>query len=113
MSDDVTIPREDARKWAGALRAAFAQLGGNAPLVLIGLADLLDPPPVSLRDEVAEIVRTKNSGHRGSYYDEQANVILAVVRKHVAADSIPGSIHGKEIMYRDDVLALLGGESDD
>jgi len=54
MSDNVTILREDARKWAGALRDAFDQLGGSAPLVLIVLADLLDPPAASLRDETAE-----------------------------------------------------------
>lgn len=83
MSDDVTIPREDARKWADALRDAFDQLGGSAPLGLIGLADLLDPPEPSLRDEVIEAVRV--AAEWSNYYGtgKVADAVLAVVRKRV------------------------------
>lgn len=90
MSDDVTIPREDARKWADALRDAFDQLGGSAPLGLIGLADLLDPPAPSLRDEVAAAIRAE--GWTCDYHEPDTDcgdcvamtdAVLAVVRRHV------------------------------
>lgn len=43
MSDDVTITREMAKRYAGMLRDAFHGMGGAAPLFMVGLADLLDP----------------------------------------------------------------------
>ena len=82
MNDDVTIPREEARR--------IAQV---------------------LRDEVAEIVRTKNSGHRDSHYNEQANVILNAARKRIEVLPVM-HVHNNEWLRRDDVLALLG-ESDE
>ena len=100
MTDDVTIPREDARKWAGALRDAFDQLGGSAPLGLIGLADLLDPPQPSLRDEMADLITTR--------------AVLAVARQRVEALDHHWCVHvGGALVRRADLLALLGGESDD
>jgi hypothetical protein len=67
-----------------------------------------DPDPPSLWHGVNDALDAAWNADPRSM-DEATDAVLAVVRRHVEADTIPGSIHGREIMYRDDVLRLLDG----
>lgn len=125
MSDDVTISREDAQRLVRALRARHMD----------DLADLLDPPKPSLRDEVAAYLADHSGYNSTSLMDrDAAEDILALVRERIAAlpcceckgrgqssrhgvtDLVPcwvcdaGRATSPPISRRD-VLALLGGES--
>lgn len=100
MNDDVTIPRTTAREWAAFIRN---NCGGGRLAGLDDLADLLDPPQPSLRDEVADVLFEKWAGHLqyeyGTEEEEEhachgcvlihddprsvADAVLAVVRERV------------------------------
>lgn len=98
-SDDVTIPRETAKRWAAFLRAS-AQDRLNPDWR--PLADLLDPPLPSLLDEVASVIGPLVADmFTARVY---AEAVLARAREHIEA--MP------ERAYRDDVLALLGGDDE-
>lgn len=132
MNDDVTIPRETAKEWAEFIRN---NAGGGRLAGLDDLADLLDSPQPSLREEVARIIGETcggvsmcwepkpiiaefDSAAAAKFVDEAVYDVLAVVRKHIAAmrgwdggvASMDWSPDGPWI-DRGDVLALLGGES--
>lgn len=94
MSDDVTIPRKAAKDIANRLRihgAGRHRVDGQPDLRYYELADLLDPPPLSLRDEVLLAIDPTNGGG----WEGEADAVLAVLRKPE---------------HRDEVLALLGGD---
>ena len=102
---DITIPADVAKQIANVLRGIRIAY----PERCDEWADLLDQPAPSLRDEVAEIVRIKNSGHSNAFYDARADAVLAVVRRHVAALPVWGGVGGDpDWLVRDDVLRLLG-----
>ena len=132
MTDDVTIPRETAKEWAAFIRN---NCGGGRLAGLDDLADLLDPPQPSLRDEVAAYLADHSGYNSTSLMDrDAAEDILALVRERIAAlpcceckgrgqssrhgvtDLVPcwvcdaGRATSPPISRRD-VLALLGGES--
>ncbi len=104
---DITISAHEAKNLADFLRRHG--IGEHHSLIRT-----LDPPAPSLRDEVTDIVRIRNSGHSDSHYDDQADAVLAVVRRHVEALPTAPSvsllyIDGRE-SFRGDVLHLLGGD---
>lgn len=107
---DVTIPREMAKDIANYLRYQMGREG--MPMPLAGYADLLDPPPPSLRDEVAEAIAGsyRNDGAWKIKWQEHADAVLAVVRRHVEALPASVIVPDAEYLYRDEVLRLLDGE---
>ncbi len=99
---DVTIPADVARDMAATFRALTEGRNVKTSAGLRGWADLLDPRPVSLRDEVAEKVRDRrvalaNGQSRpgalplmGATYVSigdglLADAVLAVVRRRIEA----------------------------
>lgn len=106
MSDvTITIPADQAREFARVLRGPLAGLGRDH---MTALADLLDPPAPSLRDEVLERI-DNGTAHRYDA-DHITDVVLAVVRRHVEAMPVWGGVGGDpDWLVRDDVLRLLGG----
>lgn len=119
MSDEVTIPRETARRMAAWMRQRNYSAAGE-------WADLLDPPPLSLRDEVAVVYRDEVIGVSRDSWDEVADhakvqayrfadAVLAVVRKHYrerAEGLVFWDSNGNPVMDRRDVLALFGGDDE-
>ena len=112
---DVTIPADAAKAAAVILRVAAmkdAALKGQdgTRYRAADLADLLDPPAPSLRDELIDAVIQHPGDATGAVDD-----FLAVVRRHVEAltwvsmgDGVAGVwVRGID---RDDVLRLLGGK---
>ena len=107
MTDDVTIPREDAQRLIRALRARRMD----------DLADMLDPPAPSLRDEVAVSYRDEIIGVTRDSWDEVADhakvrayefadVVIAAFLRHIEA--LPMRRDCGDSYRRDDVLGLLG-----
>ena len=105
----VTIPADTAKKIAHELRAQAAR---NCVPISAGVndwtrwADVLDPPPPSLRDEIAGVYSLGETLGTGV-----ADSVLAVVRRHVEA--LPRWFHepdGLRALDRDDVLRLLGAD---
>lgn len=102
---EVTIPADVARRIAGVLRhhADTVPPGSPAASQWGALADLLDPPKPSLRDEVAAAMSESWAERNG--WEAAAAAVLAVVRRHVEGLFEP---HGSNLIDRDDVLRLLG-----
>ena len=113
---DVTIPADVARRIAAVLRTHVDTVptGSAAATQWGALADLLDPPPRSLRDEVAEAIAGsyRNDGAWKIKWQEHADAVLAVVRRHVEALPASVIVPDAEYLYRDEVLRLLGGNDD-
>lgn len=108
MSGDVTIPCEMAADIAKALRnvaESWKPLGRSLAVERLSeWADLLDPPPPSLRDEVASVLVRADWSEALCHTD----AVLAVVRKRVADLRHQWGGDGWIVRY-DDVLQLLGG----
>ena len=117
----MTIPAHQAKRWATYLRSIDDSYYAGAR----ELADLLDPPAPSLRDEVAAAMSESWAERDG--WEAAADAVLAVVRRHVeglnrVAIDRDGSlayvpdgdmVYRDDVLlmvYRDDVLLLLGGE---
>lgn len=81
MTDDVTIDRETAQRLAVLLRGEASTTKEER----LRLADLLDPPPPSLRDEVELCLRDTVSQWQGEDFFPQTDAVLAVVRKRIEA----------------------------
>ena len=102
---DITIPAAVAKDIADYLRDS-----GHRGTWL----DLLDPPPPSLRGEVARLLEPLLLHDTGEDAREAAGDVLAVVRRHVEAlHNFPTPDHtgtgGVDFLARDDVLRLLKG----
>lgn len=122
---DIILPAHEAKNLADFLRRKG--IGEHHPLIR-----LLDPNPMSLRDEVAEALFNEWCGHRqfehGTDEEEDhashgcvlihadprsvADAVIAVVRRHIEGLPITCPNVGSGWMDRDTVLRLLGGESD-
>ena len=92
MAGDVTLAPGVARELATFLRTRFGQPEA------VAWADLLDPRPVSLRDEALDAYR------RAPAHDfAEVDAVLAVVKARIEALPFAADVH--------DVLALFGDES--
>ena len=110
---DVTIPASQAAQIAYALRQAAdgrhaAGVTCEKCEVLRAIASQLDPPPPSLRDDVAEALRQEWENIDIRLYEDwhttMATAALAVVRRHVQGMDLTGSEGPRNAMLR-----LLGG----
>ena len=109
---DITIPAADAKRIAQALR--HESKGGHRDHIgcpsceaMWRAADLLDPPPApSLRDEVQRVIFDTED----ITYDNCADAVLAVVRRHIEGMSSRYWVSDSPMLRRDDVLRLLGGD---
>lgn len=106
MSDDVTIPRETARRMAAWMRQRNYSAAGE-------WADLLDPPQPSLRDEVAKAIALDTAGYSRPEPSDYslADAVLALVRKRVLRLPRHKVFQRGWHVRLDDLIALLGGES--
>jgi hypothetical protein len=103
MSDTVTIPADEAKRIAAALRQYVAAPGGDAER----WADLLDPKPPTLRERVAVALAERNGDTSAEWLCE-ADDVLAVARDAIAA--LPGhSAYGEALVARSDIFDLLDG----
>ena len=109
---DITIPADVAKQIANVLRGIRIAY----PERCDEWADLLDPPAPSLRDEVAAAMSESWAERDG--WEAAADAVLAVVRRHVEGlnrvaidrDGSLAYVPDGDMVYRDDVLLLLGGE---
>ena len=111
--NDVTIPADEAKRTADGARAMSANLRSVGQTsradFLDNVADLLDPRPPSLREQVAEKLRNTSVGHRWDMADD----VLAVVADWLAAQPAvdwDGTERDIPLIRRDDAVALIRGE---
>lgn len=108
---DVTIPADKAKEHAAALRKSL-ELGLAVPADLVALAELLDPTPRTLLEEVTGLLREQM---RRVQTDEQdAAEILALIRARVLdlcdTESYRHAENGRTFVFCGDVLALFPEE---
>jgi hypothetical protein len=123
MSDTVTIPADVAKRYASQLRGILdydaVEPGGLTRFQrddLVSVADLLDPKPQTLREQVAEVFLTLGRRAEPTPRHEVADAVLAVVRDAVAALPCFGGPSSSDdvgpttaVGYRAAVLRLLDG----
>ncbi len=106
---DVTIPADVARRMADHFRNVEVERrrdGYQGPATLASeWADLLDPRPVSLRDEVADALAHLNVGRREAWVRD-ADAVLAVVRRRIEA--LPFDATAADVLL--DVFGEAAGE---
>ena len=105
---DVTIPQDVAKDAAELLREAFpSERGGNEDANR--LADLLDPPSPSLREQVAEAM-VASGDDAATVFD--ADAVLTVVANWLAAQPLaPRNGAGLISRQRDHDVRLIRGEA--
>ena len=81
INEGITIPQDVAKRWAGAIR------GSDDAVYLRALADLLDPPPLSLREQVATHLASRplTECDWPDTWLRAADAVLAVVADWLAA----------------------------
>ena len=113
---DVTIPAETAKRIAGVLRmhADTVPTGSAAATQWGALADLLDTPPTSLLNAVADAITSRAGyGDKDDPWNKKlAATVLSIVWWHVEAmpDVIRVTDEDEMVraLVRADVLRLLG-----
>ncbi len=106
---DVTIPADVAKRMAEYLRRGPGQNSPAGPF--LGWADLLDPKPPTLRDEVAAALA--DCGITATY-EHRAPLVLAVVKARIEALTRHRATAEYATGWHDHerhVLALFGDES--
>jgi hypothetical protein len=116
MSDTVMIPADVAKAAAPYLREA--SWGHGASPVMRKLVDLLDPPPLTLRERVARALAASDSNpwdeaNHSAYF---VNADAAILEISSAIELLPSDTHGgpaAALSYRASVLDFLDGGFDD
>lgn len=106
MSDTVTLPASVARDIANHLRSPGQTLRDRS------WPDLLDPPPLTLRERVARALAASDSNpwdeaNHSAYF---VNADAAILEIATAIEALYAGI--SVTIYRKSVLNLLDGESD-
>lgn len=108
MSDDVTIPADVAKSLALFLREPSTVISTKDGLAW---ADLLDPKPPTLREQVVAVQREAWYSDT-STPEATADAVLAVVADWLAAQPLRGSSNSHlDQPQRDHDVRLLRGES--
>jgi hypothetical protein len=115
MSGDVTLSADVAREMAQAWRAYAVGDVIQTSAEVNAWADLLDPRPVSLRDEVADRLLAAHEGMTPKNARLLTDAVLAVVKARIEAiatahTDLPGCPDRLADDYRADVLALFGDD---
>ena len=98
---DVTLPADVAKQYADDLRKFGPQFTKAH-----ALADLLDPRPASIREQVTNVIGRPEAFATDAAH---ADAVLAVVADWLAAQPLTHQGYGEETLQRDADVALIRG----